>query len=135
MYLQTTSLLPIGTGKEHRITVPQKFFRVIGPDKPMMLLKVIKPKMKSKTPIIIFTNTSATCNFTSIFLKQFNIKVLTLHGDMPARFRRGRFSEFQNGIYNVMSATDAGARGLDTTSVKDVINYDLPLISSEYVHR
>ncbi|OXU29706.1 hypothetical protein TSAR_009370 [Trichomalopsis sarcophagae] len=133
--IDTASLLPIGTGKEHKITVRQKFFRVIGPNKPMMLLKVIKPKMKSKTPIIIFANTSATCNFASIFLQQFNISAVTLHGDMPAMIRRSKFSEFQNGIHNIMIATDAGARGLDTTTAKDIINFDLPLISAEYVHR
>ena len=101
----------------------------------MVLLKLVKPKMKSKIPIIIFSNTSETCDFTKIFLEQFNIKCVNLHGHMPMHIRHTKFNEFQSGMRNVLTTTDAGARGLDTIVAKDVINFDFPLITSEYIHR
>ncbi|KAJ8673359.1 hypothetical protein QAD02_004621 [Eretmocerus hayati] len=133
--VDTSSLLRISTGYEHSIRVPQRFMRVIGPDKPAELLKFVKPKVKSKIPIIIFSNTAATCDYTNIFLKKFNINSVNLHGKMSLDYRRKKYFDFKNGICNVLTTTDAGARGLDTIYAKDVINYDFPLVSAEYIHR
>ncbi|XP_058792978.1 probable ATP-dependent RNA helicase DDX28 [Phymastichus coffea] len=129
------SFLMITTGNEHLVRVPQKFFRLTGPEKPMSLLKIVKPKVKSKTPIIIFCNTTASCDFISLFLNQFNIKCITLHGKQRLEHRKGKFMEFQQGVCNILTTTDAGARGLDTCKVKSVINFDFPLVTAEYIHR
>jgi superfamily II DNA/RNA helicase len=101
----------------------------------MELLKLIKSKVKSKISIIIFSNTTKTCDFISLFLKSYNIDCIRLHGDMPFEFKKGKFREFQNGVCNILITTDAGARGLDTIHVQQIINYDFPLITSEYIHR
>lgn len=127
--------MTVTTGKEHIVRVPQKFFRLGGSQKAMSLLKLVKPKVKSKTPIIIFSNTTKTCDFTSLFLKQFGIKCLNLHGNQPIEFRRTKFMEFQNRICSILTTTDAGARGLDTCEAQNVINFDFPLLTSEYIHR
>lgn len=109
--------------------------RLTGPQKSEELLKIVKSKIKSKTPIIVFCNTTSACEFASFFLKQFNINCIKLHKKVPRELRRKKFNEFQNGISNVLITTDAGARGLDTIIAKEVINYDFPLITSEYIHR
>ena len=54
---------------------------------------------------------------------------------MPVEFRKKQFTKFQRGEFNILSATDAGCRGLDTVHVRDVINYDFPLMTAEYIHR
>lgn len=125
----------VTTGFEHYIRVPQKFFRLIGPDKPQELLKIVKPKAKNKIPIIVFSNTSESCDFTKIFLEQFGVKCVGLHKNMPNDVRMEKINQFQNGQYHVLTTTDAGARGIDTTTAKDIINFDFPLITAEYVHR
>lgn len=125
----------VSTGSEHQITVPQKFMRLTGPQKSEELLKVVKSKIKSKTPIIVFCNTTSACQFASFFLKQFSIDCTVLHKKVPRVLREKKFKEFQNGVCNVLITTDAGARGLDTVIAKEVINYDFPLITSEYIHR
>lgn len=109
--------------------------RLGGDQKAPTLLKYIKPKLKSKIPVIIFCNSTKTCDFIQIFLNQFNIKCITLHGEMPVKTRKGKFVDFQNGRSHILITTDTGARGLDTTYARDVINYEFPLISAEYIHR
>lgn len=109
--------------------------RLTGPQKSEELLKIVKSRIKSKVPIIVFCNTTAACEFATFFLKQFNIDCIKLHKKVPKELRKTQFNAFQNGICNVLVTTDAGARGLDTTIAKDVINFDFPLITSEYIHR
>ncbi|KAL7298467.1 hypothetical protein TKK_0008254 [Trichogramma kaykai] len=133
--VNTDTLTRVVTGNQHRINVPQKFLRVGKSDKPMMLLKHLKSKIKNKTPIIIFCNNTATCDFTKIFLKQFNVDSVNLHGKMPLEVRKGKFLKFQNGQVNILTTTDAGSRGLDTIYAKEIINFDFPLITAEYIHR
>lgn len=130
-----SSLQEIATDNVHRVFVTQKFLRLGVQQKPMTLLRLIKNKAKNKTSIIIFCNNSKTCDFVSQFLHEFEVKCARLNGAMPLRKRRNVFMEFQTGIYNVLCTTDAGSRGLDTVAVKDVINYDFPLQTFEYIHR
>lgn len=129
------SLLEVKTEKLHRIYAPQRFLRLGPQQKPMALLKLVKKKGGNKSPIIIFTNNSDTCNWVSMFLDQFNVRNITLNGQMTVHQRKNKFVEFQSGRYNVLCTTDAGSRGLDTVMVKEVINYDFPLQTSEYIHR
>ena len=115
--------------------VPQKFLRLAKSDKPMTLLKIVKPKAMKKQPIIIFSDDSATCDWISLFLNEFNIRTVRLNGDMPMMARAGTFASFLRGECTVLSTTNAGARGLDTVDVNDIVNYDFPMETSEYIHR
>lgn len=125
----------VSTDRVHRVFVTQKFFRVGMQQKPMTLLKLIKSKAQNKTWIIIFCNDSKTCDWLSQFLNEFEVKNIRLNGKMPVFERKNKFNEFQTGMCNVLCTTDAGSRGLDTIMVTDVINYDFPLQTSEYIHR
>ena len=101
----------------------------------MTLLKLIKKKAANKCPIIIFSNDNATCDWVSMFLHEFNVRNIHLNGQMSVFRRNGKFQDFQSGRHNVLCTTDAGSRGLDTVMAKDIINYDFPLQTSEYIHR
>ncbi|XP_033231116.1 probable ATP-dependent RNA helicase DDX28 [Belonocnema kinseyi] len=130
-----SSLEEVTTNKLHRIYVPQKFLRLGPQQKPMALLKLIKKKAANKCPIIIFSNDSVTCDYVSMLLHEFNVRNIHLNGQMSIFRRKGKFEEFQTGRYNVLCTTDAGSRGLDTIIARDVINYDFPLQTVEYIHR
>ena len=125
----------VTTENLHRVFVQQKFLRLGAQEKPMTLLKLIKKKAANKSPIIIFSNSNITCDWLSMFLNEFNVRNVHLNGGLSVFQRKGRFNEFQNGKHNVLCTTDAGARGLDTIMAKDVINYDFPLQTAEYIHR
>ncbi|XP_032666062.1 probable ATP-dependent RNA helicase DDX28 [Odontomachus brunneus] len=129
------SLIQVKSDKLHHILVPQKFMRIGPSDKPIELLKYIKPKVANKEPVIIFSNNSATCNWVSMFLNNSYIKTVHLSGTMPMYMRNGMYANFKSGRCNVLCTTNAGSRGLDTVAVRHVLNYEFPLSTTDYIHR
>lgn len=129
------SLNVITTPKLHNVHVPQKFIRAGPTQKPMMLIKEIKEKVKKGHKMIIFTNSSKTCDWLTHFLHDFDIENERLHGNMNFDIRRGKFGSFKSGEVPVLITTNAGSRGLDTIDVRYVVNYEFPLQTAEYIHR
>nr|XP_034187706.1 probable ATP-dependent RNA helicase DDX28 isoform X1 [Osmia lignaria]XP_034187707.1 probable ATP-dependent RNA helicase DDX28 isoform X1 [Osmia lignaria] len=129
------SLQHVTTKNLHKILVTQKFMRLGSSQKPMELLKYIKPKVSNKQPVIIFSNQTGTSYWLHIFLRECGIEATNLSGDMPLYVRQGKYGEFLNGKTRVLTTTNAGSRGLDTIMVNHILNYDFPLDTSVYVHR
>ncbi|KAH8374342.1 hypothetical protein KR200_007469 [Drosophila serrata] len=121
----------------HRLMphVTQKFLRMSKADRPATLLSLVKQDLTKRRPVILFSNKSATSDYVSIFLNNSGVNCLNLNGDMLMKIRLGRFEQFQNGSCDVLSTTDVGSRGLDTTRARHVINFDFPLHVSDYIHR
>jgi len=63
------------------------------------------------------------------------IETMTIHGDKAQKDRSSVMNFFRTGKVNVMIATDVSARGIDIANVDYVVNYDLPDIAENYVHR
>ncbi|XP_015172114.1 PREDICTED: probable ATP-dependent RNA helicase DDX28 [Polistes dominula] len=129
------SLVKIVTEQLHRISVPQTFVRMGPSQKPYQLLKFIKPKVKSKEPVIIFSNNTATCDFINMFLEDCGINNVCLNGNMPLELKQGKYKEFKNGKVNILSTTNMGSRGLDTIMVRHILNYEFPMDTADYIHR
>eukprot|EP00099_Drosophila_melanogaster_P017635 NP_608544.1 DEAD box protein 21E2 [Drosophila melanogaster] len=121
----------------HRLMshVTQKFLRLSKADRPATLLSLVKHDLAKRRPLIVFSNKSTTSDFVSIFLNNSGVNCLNLNGDMLMKIRLGRFEQFQNGHCDVLSTTDVGSRGLDTTRARHVVNFDFPLHVSDYIHR
>lgn len=115
--------------------VTQKFLRLSKADRPATLLSLVKQDLAKRRPLILFSNKSATSDYVSIFLNNSGVNCLNLNGDMLMKIRLGRFEQFQNGHCDVLSTTDVGSRGLDTTRARHVVNFDFPLHVSDYIHR
>ncbi|XP_016992234.1 probable ATP-dependent RNA helicase DDX28 [Drosophila rhopaloa] len=115
--------------------VTQKFLRMSKADRPATLLSLVKQDLSKRRPLIVFSNKSTTSDYVSIFLNNSGVNCLNLNGDMLMKIRFGRFEQFQNGHCDVLSTTDVGSRGLDTTRARHVINFDFPLHVSDYIHR
>ena len=128
-------MVHITSNKLHQILVPQKFMRVGPDDKPMELLKYIKPKVACKEQVIIFTNTNSTCHWVTSFLNNSNINTVPLHGEMPLYDRQNKYASFKSGRCRVLCTTNAGSRGLDTVAIRHVLNYDFPHATADYIHR
>lgn len=129
------SLEHVTSDKLHHILVPQKFIRIGPSDKPTELLKYIKPKVTNKEQIIIFNNNNTTCNWVSMFLNNSNIQTVCLNGDMPMYERQNKYASFKSGKCRVLCTTNAGSRGLDTITVRHVLNYEFPTATADYIHR
>ncbi|XP_067622957.1 probable ATP-dependent RNA helicase DDX28 [Eurosta solidaginis] len=115
--------------------VEQRFLRISKENRPLNLLKLVQKDIAKNQSLIVFSNKSATSDFVDIFLNNNGVRSVNLNGDMLTKIRIGRFEKFQNGEYDVLSTTDVASRGLDTTNIRHVINYDFPLHVSDYIHR
>lgn len=135
--IDTKTLSQVVSPNLHRLMshVEQRFLRMNKSDRPAHLLSLVKKELKQRKPMIIFSNKTPTSDYISIFLNNSGIKCLNLNGDMLMQIRSGCFKEFQSGECDVLSTTDVGSRGLDTTRARHVINFDFPLHVADYIHR
>lgn len=115
--------------------VEQKFMRLKGSDKVVELLRLIKERSPSSGALIVFCNSASTVNWLGYILDDHKVKHLRLQGQMPSAMRSGIFESFQKGQADILVCTDIASRGLDTTRVELVVNYDFPPTLHDYLHR
>ncbi|OHU87929.1 MULTISPECIES: DEAD/DEAH box helicase [Pseudoalteromonas] len=84
---------------------------------------------------IIFTATRSDTVRISEQLNAQGIKATALAGDLAQNKRLDIMDAFSRGLFKVLVTTDVASRGLDLLSVTHVINFDLPKLAEEYVHR
>ncbi|NXD39113.1 DDX28 helicase, partial [Copsychus sechellarum] len=127
----------LSTQSLHRLPphVQQKFVRLKGQDKLPELLLLLKERPSSGGAVLIFCNSASTVNWLGYILDDHKIKHLRLQGQMSAAARAGIFASFQKGEVSVLVCTDLASRGLDTSSVQLVVNYDFPDTLQDYLHR
>lgn len=89
----------------------------------------------AKGSVIIFTRTKSRTDRLAKYLDEYGVAVTRLHGDRSQGQRNQSISGFKSGRFRVMVATDIAARGLDVSDISDVINYDIPMTTEDYVHR
>lgn len=85
--------------------------------------------------VLVFTKTKHRADCLGDTLDRAGHRVAVLHGGHRLSQRRRALEGFRRGRYRVLVATDVAARGLDIAHIGQVINYDLPMVPEEYVHR
>jgi ATP-dependent RNA helicase RhlE len=85
--------------------------------------------------VLIFTRTKHGANRLSEKLKKSGISSAAIHGNKSQGARTKALAGFKSGNVRVLVATDIAARGLDIPLLPHVINYELPNIAEDYVHR
>ncbi|CAH6836748.1 ATP-dependent RNA helicase RhlE [Vibrio chagasii] len=90
---------------------------------------------KNWRQVLVFVNYKETANEVVKELKLDGIKAVLCHGDKAQSARRRALDDFKEGKARVMVATDVAARGLDIEDLPYVINYDMPFLAEDYVHR
>ncbi|WP_087020727.1 DEAD/DEAH box helicase [Thaumasiovibrio subtropicus] len=90
---------------------------------------------KNWQQVLVFVNYKENANMLVKELKLDGIKAVLCHGDKGQSARRRALAEFKEGKARVMVATDVAARGLDIQGLPHVVNYDLPFLAEDYVHR
>jgi ATP-dependent RNA helicase DDX49/DBP8 len=68
-------------------------------------------------------------------LSEAGLSAVALHSIMNQSKRLGALSKFKSSLVQVLVSTDVGSRGLDIPEVDLVVNFDLPRVPEEYVHR
>lgn len=102
-------------------------------DKRFFLERLIKEHPESK--ILVFVRTKVRAERVFKAMERVDIKTVTIHGDKEQKDRLDVMTLFKSGEVKVLIATDVSARGIDIPDVDYVINYDLPDVSENYVHR
>ena len=85
--------------------------------------------------VLVFTKTKHGANRLAMQLGKDGISADAIHGNKSQGARTRALEAFKNGGVQVLVATDIAARGLDIKSLPNVVNYELPHVSEDYVHR
>jgi ATP-dependent RNA helicase RhlE len=84
---------------------------------------------------MVFVRTKVRAERVKAAMERANIDTLTLHGDIEQTEREINLQAFRTGACKILIATDVSARGIDVDGVDYVINYDIPDVAENYVHR
>jgi ATP-dependent RNA helicase RhlE len=101
--------------------------------KPVMMLHLLRGA--DMNDALVFTRTKHRANRLAKFLGENGIKVERIHGNRSQNQRTEALAGFKSGRYKVLVATDIAARGIDVTALGHVVNFDLPLVPEDYIHR
>ncbi len=120
-----------------RNTTVQRISQVIHPvgrnKKKALLAHIIQSKDWSQ--VLVFTRTKFGANHVAEFLNKNGISAMALHGNKSQSARTQALSGFKSGEIRALVATDIAARGIDIEDLPHVVNYDIPNVSEDYVHR
>ena len=114
-------------------TVEQWIIPVDKSAKTRALIEVIK--RNSWYQVLVFSRTKHGANRLVAQLDKAGIKAAAIHGNKSQGARTRALQEFKDGDIQVLVATDIAARGIDIKELPHVINFDLPNIAEDYVHR
>ena len=89
----------------------------------------------SRRQALVFSRTKHGADKLCKFLDASGLRTAAIHGNKSQNARTKALKEFKNGKITVLVATDIAARGLDIDQLPIVINYDLPMVAEDYVHR
>ena len=92
-------------------------------------------KNENAGSVMIFCNTRRNVNFVEKNLKKSGMEVSAIHGGLTQNKRSRIMAEFQKGSVQVLICTDVAARGLDIKGVSHIYNYNIPIVSNDYIHR
>ena len=84
---------------------------------------------------LVFCKTKHGSNRVGQYLERAGVKAAVIHGNKSQGARTKALSDFKAGRVNVLVATDIAARGLDIVQLPLVVNFDLPLVAEDYIHR
>ena len=102
-------------------------------DQKVALLKRLLNEESGRT--LIFVRTKRATERLADKLKRHGMNVSVLHGDRSQSQRNSALTAFQHGKTRVLVATDVASRGIHVDDIAQVINYDLPAIPEDFIHR
>ncbi|MDD2905528.1 MAG: DEAD/DEAH box helicase [Sulfurimonas sp.] len=85
--------------------------------------------------VLVFTRTKHGANRLSAQLEKDGITSAAIHGNKSQNARTKALDDFKQGLVRVLVATDIAARGIDIDQLPHVVNFELPNVSEDYVHR
>jgi len=120
-----------------RNTTVQRITQVVHPvgrsKKKQLLAHIIQEHNWSQ--VLVFTRTKFGANNVAEFLTKNGIQAMALHGNKSQSARTQALAGFKSGDIRALVATDIAARGIDIDELPHVVNYEIPNVPEDYVHR
>ncbi|HRF21953.1 MAG TPA: DEAD/DEAH box helicase [Comamonas denitrificans] len=120
-----------------RNTTVQRITQIIHPvgrrKKKEALLHIIQEHNWSQ--VLVFTRTKFGANHVAEYLTKHGVTAMALHGNKSQSARTQALAGFKTGELRALVATDIAARGIDIDELPHVVNYEIPNVPEDYVHR
>jgi ATP-dependent RNA helicase RhlE len=113
--------------------ITQAVYPVKSELKPALLLEILKRGIMKQA--LVFTRTKHRANRLAEFLLQNGVNADRIHGNRSQPQRMAALAGFKSGKYPVLVATDIAARGIDVEALGHVVNFDVPEVAEDYIHR
>ena len=134
---KTITKYPVEISVSPEITTAEKVAQVMHPvdkkRKKELLLHLVANGQWQQ--VLVFCRTKHGSNKLSDYLNKFGVTSLAIHGNKSQGARTRALDEFKKGEVRVLVATDIAARGIDIDLLPHVVNFDLPNVPEDYVHR
>ncbi len=114
-------------------TVKQSIYPVDQQDKPEILSYIINGGRWEQ--VLVFVRTKKAANKIADLLQEDGIEARAIHSDKSQYLRARTLEDFKDKYFTALVATDVAARGLDIEQLPLVVNYDLPKVPQDYIHR
>ncbi len=132
-YLKSPERIAVGSTTEVKTSIQIDVIQVSEAGKYEELMTQLQKRENGS--IIMFVKTKRGADRMSERLNKQGFKADTLHGDLHQRKREKVIQAFRDMKFRILVATDIAARGLDISHIEHVINYDLPQVPEDYIHR
>ena len=113
--------------------IEQRVFRIQASLKRALLAHLIT--LGAWEQVLVFTRTKHGANRLAEYLDKNGLPAAAIHGNKSQNARTKALAEFKAGSVRILVATDIAARGLDIDQLPHVVNYELPNVEEDYVHR
>jgi ATP-dependent RNA helicase RhlE len=113
--------------------IEQRVFRLPANHKRSLLAHLIT--LGAWEQVLVFTRTKHGANRLAEYLDKHGLSAVAIHGNKSQNARTKALADFKAGEVRIMVATDIAARGLDIDQLPHVVNFELPNVDEDYVHR
>lgn len=134
-YMNRPKRINFSQNKVSAETIDQFFLRMPVEMKLEVLLKLLEREQPSQAIIFCRTKLGTERLYRKLLKANLLPGLGTIHGDMTQPARDRMMQAFREGKVNYLVATDVVGRGIDVSNISHIINYDIPELSDDYVHR
>jgi ATP-dependent RNA helicase RhlE len=136
-FLKNPTIIEVGLQATPAQTITQTFYEVPNFKTKINLLQYLLKNDDEVKRLIIFCKTKTVADSIFAFItRRFGADaVRVIHANKGQNTRINSINSFKEGNVRVLVATDVASRGIDVTEVSHVINFDVPIIIEDYVHR
>ena len=133
-YQQNAVEITVEAEGDNRPKIAQYSLTVSSPEERLRYMTEIIDRLELKR-VMIFANMKSTVRWLDMRLRKEGRSADCLHGDIPQSQRNRVMAGFRDGKFEILTATDVAARGIDVDDVEAVFNYDVPDENEYYLHR